>query len=160
MDTRASAAGASSEQRRSTSTVNEHVHKLPRYCRRAALKRMTRDIKEDADEERRTMGNKSDGMDNVFLGNDRQVKKYEELYRDAFLFEIRPSLGCGTRDREPKRAGRYCCYYPCVCCPEFRHTSLRHRRVLPLRCDSECFLCVSKRHKSPTVNFGIYVGQT
>lgn len=50
-----------------------HSFVSPRYCRRAALKRMTRDIKEDADEERRINSKKSDGMDNVFLGNDRRV---------------------------------------------------------------------------------------
>ncbi|CAM9509458.1 unnamed protein product, partial [Choristocarpus tenellus] len=52
-------------------TFNAVTSSLPsrprgkRYCRRAALKRMTRDIKEDADEAARTMAHKSDGMNNV-----------------------------------------------------------------------------------------------
>ncbi|CAM9686326.1 unnamed protein product, partial [Hapterophycus canaliculatus] len=62
------------QRRNLKSTFEAERKKVAMYCRRAALKRMTRDIKEDADEERRTMGNKSDGMDNVFLGNDRQEK--------------------------------------------------------------------------------------
>ncbi|CAN0194942.1 unnamed protein product, partial [Scytosiphon promiscuus] len=60
------------QRRNLKSTFEAERKKVAMYCRRAALKRMTRDIKEDADEERRTMANKSDGMDNVFLGNDRQ----------------------------------------------------------------------------------------
>lgn len=55
-----------------------------RYCRRAALKRMTRDIKEDADEERRIKANKSDGMDNVFLGNNRQALQLASCTIDLF----------------------------------------------------------------------------
>lgn len=49
---------------------------------------MTRDIKEDADEERRTMGNKSDGMDNVFLGNDRQEKGSTTQRRSSRLVSL------------------------------------------------------------------------
>ncbi|CAB1100732.1 unnamed protein product [Ectocarpus sp. CCAP 1310/34] len=60
------------QRRNLKSTFEAERKKVAMYCRRAALKRMTRDIKEDADEERRTMANKSDGMDNVFLGNARQ----------------------------------------------------------------------------------------
>ncbi|CAM9854759.1 unnamed protein product [Ascophyllum nodosum] len=58
------------QRRNLKSTFEAERKKVVMYCRRAALKRMTRDIKEDADEQRRTMSKKSDGMDNVFLGKD------------------------------------------------------------------------------------------
>lgn len=65
-----------------------------RYCRRAALKRMTRDIKEDADEERRTMGQKSDGMDNVFLGNDRYALRRSFAMIPVSTSSMEPPLRC------------------------------------------------------------------
>lgn len=61
-------------------SVHGNIVCSERYCRRAALKRMTRDIKEDADEERRLNAKKSDGMDNVFLGNNRQVFKLKTSF--------------------------------------------------------------------------------
>lgn len=53
------------QRRNLRSTFQAERKKVTMYCRRAALKRMTRDIKEDADEQRRVMAQKSDGMQNV-----------------------------------------------------------------------------------------------
>ncbi|KAG5179530.1 hypothetical protein JKP88DRAFT_280231 [Tribonema minus] len=53
------------QRRNLKSTFEAERKKVIMYCRRAALKRMTRDIKEEADEDRRIMAQKSDGMKNL-----------------------------------------------------------------------------------------------
>eukprot|EP00752_Nemacystus_decipiens_P004539 g4143.t1 len=71
------------QRRNLKSTFEAERKKVAMYCRRAALKRMTRDIKEDADEERRINAKKSDGMDNVFLGNARQGRARQAKTNDC-----------------------------------------------------------------------------
>ncbi|CAM9659196.1 unnamed protein product, partial [Chrysoparadoxa australica] len=53
------------QRRNLRSTFEAERKKVVMYCRRAALKRMTRDIKEDAENEDRIMSQKSDGLNNV-----------------------------------------------------------------------------------------------
>ncbi|CAM9329738.1 unnamed protein product [Pylaiella littoralis] len=68
------------QRRNLKSTFEAERKKVAMYCRRA---RMTRDIKEDADEERRTMANKSDGMDNIYLGNDSASSSDDDSSLDS-----------------------------------------------------------------------------
>lgn len=56
---------------------------------------MTRDIKEDADEERRLNAKKSDGMDNVFLGNDRRGIRAISVINWCCANEIISLPSCG-----------------------------------------------------------------